>query len=39
MQPEQAPRGILETVEFIEEGGRQLLAPDQALESLMHVKC
>src|SRR5678815_1614969 len=38
MQPEQAPRGILEAVEFFEESSRQLFTPDQALESLMHVE-
>src|SRR4029078_7935458 len=38
MQPEQAPRGVLEAVELPEKGGRKMPAPDQALESRVHVK-
>src|SRR5262245_26995453 len=38
VQPEEAPRRVLETVELLEERGGQLFAPDQTLERLMHVK-
>src|SRR4029078_12040733 len=39
MQSEQAPRGVLESVEFFEESSRQLITPDQALKRLIHVAC
>ena len=38
MQAEQAPGGVLEGVEFFQERRRQLFAPDQILEGLVHVE-
>jgi hypothetical protein len=39
MQPKQAPRRVLKTIELTEEGRRQLLASDQVLECAMYVTC
>src|SRR3974390_907095 len=38
MQAEQAPGRVLESVELVQKGSRQLLAPDQLFECLVHIE-